>query len=152
MPTVTRKAVNQMIASILKNGLDGEGIRVLLPHEPPPEHDEDKAGDSAVDRWCKMHRAEIRSNSKQGSTADERLVSMTLSIGVSGEELDIRPHRLDDDTQLVLDVLEDAYFDHSDTKHSINIFRGDSDIETAGEHDSDAIGIVTITASARRKN
>ncbi|PCI07945.1 hypothetical protein COB72_09255 [bacterium] len=150
MPTVTRKATNQMIYSILSDALEGTGILIFLPDESPPEHDPDKTGDTPATRWCKMHRADIRSASKQSETADERLAAMTLSVGVSAPLIDANRHQLDEDTQTVLEALEHASMTHSDMKHSINIFDADSDIETAGEHDGDGIGIITITASVRR--
>lgn len=150
MPVVDRVAVHQMIASILTAGLDAAGITLIPPNDSPPHHDPDSAGDTPVTRWCKMHRADIRPASQGGSTADERIVAMTLSVGVSGGELDIDPHQLDQDTQTVLETLEDAFLAHSDTKHTINVFGADSDIESAGDHDAHAVGIVTITASARR--
>lgn len=150
MTTVNRKAVNQMIVSTMLTALDGSGIKLYGPHEAPPDHDADKAGDTPVTRWCKVHRVAMNPASKPDG-ADERAISFTITVGVSGTLAASSPHRMDEDLQTVHEAAENAYAAHGDAKHTMQLFDAQSDILTTGDHERDAIGVVSVIGSARRK-
>ena len=149
--TVKRTAVNQMIVARLLGELDGSGVRLYLFDEEPPDHSADKSGDTPVDRWCKVHRVAIgpRQNS---SGADERSLSMTISVGVSPAALTANRHALSDAMQLVHEAIEHAAGTHSDGAHRLQMGEVQSDVVSAGRHDAHATGVISVVGSATRNN
>lgn len=149
MASVSRKVANQMIVSHMLTALGGSGIRLYLPHEPPPNQRADKAGATPVTKWCKLHRVAMGASQRSGG-ADERTLSFTISVGVSDSELASDLHALDDTLAAVRDAIEDATAAHSDGVHTLQMGEADDDIADAGDAEPNATGVVSVVGSVRR--
>jgi hypothetical protein len=147
--TVSRKAVNQMIVSRMLTLLVGDGVAVYPPHRAAPNHDPDQGGDTPVDAWCKVHRVAL-SPAQNNGPADQRTLSFTVSVGVSPASLDADPHALDDTLQKVVEALEHATVSHGDGVHTLQLYGAESDILTAGGHNADGTGVVSVGGCAKR--
>ena len=150
MSLASRTVVAEIFLTRLLAILDGTGVGVYGYNEHAPDEDDQPSGQAA--RWVKLHWPKMHELKRVPREGDHRGFTVTLSVGLSDEELADDAYRLSRDIDTVVaaarSVAGEKTVDGVTTTIEVKSVEGD-DLLDDGDHPETTVGVVTVTGTAQ---